>query len=61
MVDQNKGNTVYGKHDEFFRRIYSFEEFATDLIKIGLSGGNPRAYRSRPESESNKKDLGVRQ
>ena len=38
MVDQNKGNTVYGKHDEFFRRIYSLPEFATDLIKIGLSG-----------------------
>ena len=38
MVDQNKDNTVYGKHDEFFRRIYCFPEFATDLIKIGLSG-----------------------
>ena len=38
MVDQNKSNTVYGKHDEFFRRIYSLPEFATDLIKIGLSG-----------------------
>ena len=38
MVDQNKGNTIYGKHDEFFRRIYSLPEFATDLIKLGLSG-----------------------
>ena len=38
MADQNKDNTVYGKHDEFFRRIYRFEEFAKDLIKLGLSG-----------------------
>ena len=37
MVDQNKSSTFYGKHDEFFRRIYSFPEFAKDLIKVGLS------------------------
>ena len=50
MVDQNKGNTVYGKHDEFFRRIYCFPEFATDLIKLGLSEKTQELIRSRPDS-----------
>ena len=36
MADQIKNSTVYGKHDEFFRRIYSFSEFAKDLIELGL-------------------------
>ena len=37
MVDQNKNNTLYGKHDEFFRRIYSSPRFARDLIELALS------------------------
>ena len=37
MADQNKNSTFYGKHDEFFRRIYSLLEFAKDLIELGLS------------------------
>ena len=37
MVNQGKTNTQFGKHDEFFRRIYSSPEFAKDLIKVGLS------------------------
>ena len=37
MVDQNKNNTQFGKHDEFFRRIYSSPRFARDLIELALS------------------------
>ena len=37
MVDQSKNNTLYGKHDEFFRRIYSSPRFARDLIELALS------------------------